>query len=255
MITLDRPRSFKADGRSFLKCSPMSAAFILGNPQNEPEKGLTDMCSNTGIINKSTLEHYYPEIPIRPMINEITGVSKKKTLGWVIVPIWIDCENESKIAYRIQMDVELYVVEEFNVPLQIGMDTFLDYGMDVSLRHMQGDLWVEGEKFTFPLLALPHKKRQEVQVKSAKNVTIFGHECKVIRIKSAMEPGIQYTFHPTTSVPRGLPAFPQLHNRLIDSTTKLMTFVNMSDHPIHLTTGQRLGEASAAPFGSQVITT
>lgn len=252
-IRLDRPKPFKADGKSYLRCSPMSTKVRLGSSKSIEEKGLVDPCSNTGIINKRTFDKYYPNEKINPVINEIKGVGRKKTIGWAIIPIFIDCIDEDDIECCVEFDIEVYVVEYFAVPLLIGLDALKDYGIELSTNFLAGSIPTEGNNLLFPL-SCDSGRYQSVLVKSSERIVIPGRVAQAIKIKSpAMCQGINYIFSPSLTVPRSLPASPQLAHRILDSDTRYIMFTNFSEHPIELEKGQRLGEASPILFGSQYV--
>lgn len=256
LIRINRPKQFKADGKSYLRCSPMTAKFRLGSETNPVEMGLTDLYSNTGIISRATLEKYYPNETINPCINNITGVGSRQTIGWVVVPVFIDCSNEKNEQLCVSMDAELYVVERFSVPLLLGLDFFMDYGIEISIRHREASISIAGVgECKFPLFSSPSTKYKDVIVKSSERVIIPGQCVQVISIKAPMAPGIDYSFTPTLTIPRSLPALPQLTYNLISSRNSYIRFTNQTEHPIEILAGQRLGEASAVLFGSQVVET
>lgn len=77
---IDKPIPFKADGKSFLCCSPMSRYVLLGQPLGPEVKALIDIYSNTGIIVEEVLQKHYPNETIHPLINNITAVGQQKTV-------------------------------------------------------------------------------------------------------------------------------------------------------------------------------
>lgn len=214
-------------------------------------EGMTDICSNTSLLDSDIFEKNHPGSKLNKMTAKISGIGSRSRLGWTAIPIWIDCMNQARRTEKVQMDVEFHVIHEFTGKLLIGLDAILDYGIDISAVRKEarlGDL-------IFPLFSPPHQKFRTVKVKSSERVTIPGRTNQVIAVKSAMIEGTDYNFNPYFTLPRGLPTLPQTPKSIINSDTKLLWNANSSPHPVELQKGQAIGEAEAALFGSKVVAT
>lgn len=80
-LRLSRPKSFKGDGRSFMRYCPMSARIRLEDQEATEIYAMTDVCSNTGLIDLNILKEKYPEAKINPRTANITGVGSQSTVG------------------------------------------------------------------------------------------------------------------------------------------------------------------------------
>lgn len=250
-LRLPRPKPFKGDGRSFLRCSLMSAKIRLGSAGATEIYAMTDVCSNTGLIDLNVLKGKYPEAKINPMTANITGIGSQQTVGWTVIPIWIDCKDKVQHPVKVQIDVEFHAIRNFSGKVLIGLDAILDYGIDISVGSREAKI----EDLTFPLFCPPSRKFKKLEVKSSERVIIPGETNQAISIKSSMIDGIDYNFNPYFTMARGLPTLPQIPKCVLNSETKLLWFTNSSPHPMELQKGQTIGEAEAVLFGSQIIDT
>src|SRR5262249_26592467 len=88
---IPRPCQLKRDVLSYLRTSPLAAKVRLGSATSEPIFGLTDPDSNVGLIDEEVMRTFYPDITIRSdVVNDVQGMGSKKTLGYAIIPIWVD---------------------------------------------------------------------------------------------------------------------------------------------------------------------
>lgn len=236
----------------------MTAKIHLGSSDGPTLMGLTDICSNTGLIDKQLLLNNYPNAQIHPRSISLTGIGENKTVGWIVVPIWIDCTDSKGDLVSVQLDIELHVMENFSAGLLLGLDAILDYDIDISMGHKEAylidpDSPRKKEVLKFPLFCPPQKKFQKVIIKSSERVVIGRNETYAIGIKSAMLPGIDYFFTPRLTTPRGLQMEPQFANGTISTDRDFLMFTNFTNHPVEVQKGQALGDAEAALFGNMAF--
>lgn len=238
-----------------MRCLPMTAKMKLGSPQSEDNMGLTDLCSNTGLIDYDLFAERHPDTMIHPMTSEVTGMGKRATVGFAVVPIWIEAIKDDASHATVEIDVELHITKDFPAKILLGLDAMLDYGIDLSMCDGTGHIPTPEGRLRFPLFTTPGGRFRNVRVKSAERVTIPANTAIAIAYKSPLAENMEYDFYPAMTVPRGLPPWPQLPNGVINRRKGLLWFLNQSEHPLVLEKGQDIGEAKAAMFGSKVVDT
>jgi hypothetical protein len=246
---LERPRQLTGDGKSYLRCSPLAAKFRLGSASlhEEPVPGLTDVCSNVGLIDKNLLQKHYPDTPIHPTCRKVSGVGEKTTIGFSVIPLWLECRDDNKKErILVEFDVEVHVLEAFAPGLLIGLDAIRDYGIDIITSRMQGRI----DGLSFPLFSTAAPKFQSVKVFSDKRIVVPGRSTVPIPVSAACMEGIDYIFTPYLTAELSIPAAPQMPRAIIDSHTKFIMFSNHSEHPMKVEKRQVLGDADAALFGT-----
>jgi hypothetical protein len=230
---LERPRQLSGNGKSFLRCSPLAAKFRLGSAFSTSDEvpGLTDVCSNVGLIEKALLEKHYPGRSIFPTRRKISGVGETTTIGFTVVPIWLECRDDTtKKPILAEFDVELHVLESFAPGLLIGLDAIRDYGIDIITSKMQGCI----DGLSFPLFSTAAPKLQTVKVFSDKCMVVPGRSTVPIPVHSACMEGIDYIFTPYLTAELSIPAAPQMPRAIIDSQTRFIMFSNHSEHPMRI---------------------
>lgn len=257
IIRLDRPKNIKGDGRSYLRFSPMTSMIKLGGPDQQPQKGLMDPCSNTCIIDENLLRSRYPTVKVHPLETKIIGVGSKPTQGFTVIPIWVDCVDPTRPTetVTVELDIEAYIVKEFTAGILIGLDALIDYNIDLSLPGHTATVSSSGTEYCFPLLSQPSEKPLRIKIMASEAVTVPGRTSMAVGLKGRMREGLDYIFSPGLITPRGLPPSPQLAHSIIDKGVKFVMFTNHSHHPIHIDRGQYLGEAEAVSFGAKIVPT
>jgi hypothetical protein len=251
---LERPRQLSGDGKSYLRCSPLAAKFRLGSASltEDPVSGLTDVCSNVGLIAKDVLQKYYPNTPIHPTARKISGVGEKTTIGFCVIPVWLECHDEkTKEPILAEFDVEVHVLEVFQPGFLIGLDAIRDYGIDIITSSMQGRI----DGLSFPLFSTATPKFQAVKIFSEKRIMVPGRSTVPIPVTSCCMDGIDYMFTPYLTAELSIPAAPQMPRAIIDSRTRFVMFSNHSEHPVRIERRQVLGDAEAVLFGTISATT
>lgn len=231
----------------------------IGNPDAEPQTGLTDPCSNTGIIDADIFREKYPNSKIFPSNTKVTGVGTKTTLGFSVIPIWIDAVDQSDPSetakVRLELDVEVHIMKDFQAGVLIGLDTLMDYKIDLSLKNHTATIKSKENSYRFPLSNFADTRPHTTKVMSSEAVTIPGRTTKAIGIRSHILPGRDYLFSPGMLSPRGLPSTPQLAYAIIDKNVECIMFTNHSHHPVHINRGQYLGEAEIVSCGAKMAHT
>jgi hypothetical protein len=249
---LERPRQLSGDGKFYLRCSPLAGKFRLGSASSDEIPGLTDVCSNIGLIDKTLLHKYYPDTSIYPSSQKISGVGQTTTVGFTVIPLWLECRDDAtKERVIAEFDVEVHVLDDFQPGLLIGLDAIRDYGMDILTSKMLGCL----QGLTFPLFSTASPKFQNVKVFSSKRLIVPGRSTVPIPITTACMDGVDYTFTPYLSAELSIPSAPQMPRAIIDSQTRYIMFSNHSEHPMRIEKRQVLGDAEAVLFGAIGIST
>ncbi|KAA8893202.1 hypothetical protein FN846DRAFT_896187, partial [Sphaerosporella brunnea] len=230
---LERPPQLVGDGKSYLRCTPLAAKLHLGSPLAAEKAALLDVCSNIGLIDRALFHSAYPEITVHPSSRLISGVGTAKTSGFAVIPVWMDCwDRVNNTRVTTEFDIEVHLVESFAPGLLLGLDAIRDYQMDLLTSSMSGHIEYAG--LSFPLYSHAAPKFQKVRVFTSQKVTIAGRTTMPIRIKSAMQEGIDYVFDPYMLAAPSLPQTPQLPHAVIAQNTKFLMFSNHSEHPVHL---------------------
>lgn len=202
-IQLPTPKNLDGSGRSFLRCSLMSAKFRTGSSEGSEVMDLTDIYSNTGLIDEELFLSSYPKATTHPWVTNLTGVGEKTTVGWAVVPIYVDCTDSNSLTVNVEFDVELHIVKNFPAGLLIGLDAILDYDIDISMGHREASIIdpVTGDPLTLPLFCPPHRKFQNVVIKASERVVIREQQTYAIGFKSAMLLNMDYFFKPWLTAP------------------------------------------------------
>jgi hypothetical protein len=165
-VRLEIPMALPRDGRGYTKCSPLAATLGFGGRQL---KCLMDPDSNTSIVDLRILRACYPEVSINDSVRmSIHGVGAASTIGWVVLPVTLNAKD-AEGPVDVELDVEFHVVKDFTPGLLLGLDTMIDYDIDLCLSTLEGS--VRSYKFA---LDAPYRPFKSVLVKTTKKVTIPG---------------------------------------------------------------------------------
>ena len=145
----------------------------------------------------------------------------------------------------IKMDIEFHKIENFVHKLLLGIDALSDYGIDLFLSTKKAQLG----PLSYPIDY--NQKFRSVLIRTKDNMTVYGHTCKAIPIKSHMLLGVEYVFTPHQFVQQGQPNGPSLSLPFasLDSTVRGIMFQNTSNDLIHLKKGQIPGRATTGATG------
>jgi hypothetical protein len=246
-VRLDIPLALPHDGRNYTKCAPLSATVSLGAADT---KCLMDPDSNTSIIDFDKLRASYPDVVINDSVQiSVHGVGQASTVGWVVLPVTIHARDAFG-AVDVEMDVERHVMRNFKPGLLLGLDTMIDYDMDLCLLKLEGS--THGYKFA---LDVPYRSFKSVLVKVSRRVVVPGRTATVVPVKPAMVPGFDYIVEPFYATMKGIMCGPQLPKGLADAGLQALVYVNDSEHPMVLDKDQAVARASMATVDTRVVDT
>jgi hypothetical protein len=199
--------------------------------------------------NKELFKDRYPTTTIHDSPRKVHGVGSVQTIGFAVIPIWLECQKEgSDSPVLAEFDVEVHLVPNIAPGFLLGLDAIKDYEMDILTGAMIGKI---GD-LRFPLFTHASPKFNNVRIFTAQKITIPGRCTMPIRIKGAMQEGVDYTFEPYMLAPHSLPTLPQIPRAVMDRSTEFLMFTNHSEHPVHLNKNLALGDASAVVFGTVI---
>jgi hypothetical protein len=246
-VRLEIPLTLPRDGRGYTKCSPLAATLGFGERQL---KCLMDPDSNTSIVDLKTLRACYPDASINESVQmSVHGVGKASTMGWVVLPVTLTAKDAHG-PVDVELDVEFHVMQDFTPGLLLGLDTMLDYDIDLCLSRLEGSV----REYKFALDA-PYRPFRSVLVKAAKKVTVPGRTATVVPVQSAMVSGFDYIIDPFYTAIQGVMCGPQLPKGVADSTLDKVVYVNDTDHPLVLDKHQAIARATMATVDTRIVET
>ncbi|KAF8439658.1 hypothetical protein BGX38DRAFT_1273241 [Terfezia claveryi] len=251
-----RSKELTKPRRNYLKTSPLSSRGHIGSPHSNAIDILNDVCSNVSLIDVDTFRKNYPNVPIDTShVLNIHGIGVSSSVGHCRIPVWMEGTKGSEKCL-IQILVEVHLVEKFSHQLLLGLDTLVDYGVDLLVT--KGIATMSGGEFSYPVSSINTKFRS-VFIRVRENVSIFGRTCKCIPITSHILPNTDYLFEPNFFLQQGKPIIPSLSlpYSIINRNTVGMMFQNVSDTPIHLKKGQIIRRATTeltaiGPAGTEI---
>jgi hypothetical protein len=213
-------------------------------------KCLMDPDSNTLIVNFDKLRACYPDVVINDSVQiSVHGVGQASTVGWVVLPITIHARDTNK-PVDVEVDVEWHVMRDFKPGLLLGLDTMIDYDIDLCLSDLTGT--VHGFQFS---LDTPYRPFRSVLVKTSRRVTVPGGTATVIPVTSAMVRGFDYVIEPFYTAMQGVTCGSQLPKGVADATMNKMVYVNDTDHPLVLDKYQAIARATMATVDTRIMET
>jgi hypothetical protein len=246
-VRLDIPLAVPRDGRNYTKCAPLSATVSFGTADT---KCLMDPDSNTSIVDFDKLRASYPDVVINDSVQiAVHGVGQASTVGWVVLPVTIHARDADG-PVNVEMDVEWHVMRNFKPGLLLGLDTMLDYDIDLCLSDLTGT--AHGFRFD---LDVPYRPFRSVLVKTSRKVTVPGRTATVIPVTSAMVSGFDYVIDPFYTAMKGVTCGPQLPKGIADATMDKMVYVNDTDHPLVLDKYQAIARATMATVDTRIVET
>jgi hypothetical protein len=246
-VRLDIPLTLPRDGRNYTKCAPLSATVSFGDKDT---KCLMDPDSNTSIVDFDKLRASYPEVVINDSVQiSVHGVGQASTVGWVVLPVTFHA-HDADGPVNVEMDVEWHVMRDFKPGLLLGLDTMLDYDIDLCLSDLTGT----AHGFQFDLDA-PYRPFRSVLVKTSRKVIVPGRTATVIPVTSAMVCGFDYVIEPFYTAMKGVTCGPQLPKGVADATMDKMVYVNDTDHPLVLDKYHAIARATMATVDTRIVET
>jgi hypothetical protein len=225
-VRLDIPLALPRDGRNYTKCAPLSATVSFGA---ENTKCLMDPDSNTSIVDFDRLRASYPDVVINDSVQiSVHGVGQASTVGWVVLPVTFHARDASGLV-DVEVNVEWHVMRNFKPGLLLGLDTMIDYDVDLCLSKLEGS--THGYKFA---LDVPYRPFKSVLVKVSKRFVVPGRTATVVPVRSAMVPGFDYIVEPFYATMEGIMCGPQLPKGLADAGLQALVYVNDTEHPMVL---------------------
>jgi hypothetical protein len=204
ILKLERPKQLRGDGQSYLRCTPLAAKFRLGGPRETERPGLVDVCSNIGLIDKELFLERYPNTTVHESSRKVNGVGSVHTAGFAVIPVWLECRREgSRTSILAEFDVEIHLVPDFAPGFLLGLDAIKDYEMDILTGTMTGRL----NNLEFPLFTHASPRFSNVRIFTAQKFTIPGRCTMPIRIKGALQEGVDYTFEPYMLASQSIPCY------------------------------------------------
>jgi hypothetical protein len=246
-VRLDIPLALPRDGRNYTKCAPLSATVSFGA---ESTKCLMDPDSNTSIVDFDKLQASYPDVVINDSVQiSVHGVGQASTVGWVVLPVTFHARDASG-PVDVEVDVEWHVMRNFKPGLLLGLDTMIDYDMDLCLSKLEGSM----HGYTFAL-DVPYRPFKSVLVKVSRRFVVPGRTATVVPVRSAMVPGFDYIVEPFYATMEGIMCGPQLPKGLADAGLQALVYVNDTEHPMVLDKDQVVARASMATVDTRVVDT
>jgi hypothetical protein len=151
---------------------------------------------------------------------------------------------------NVEIDVEWHVMWDFKPGLLLGLDTMIDYEIDLSLSDLKGT--THGFQFD---LDTPYRPFRSVLIKTSRKVTVPGRTATVIPVTSAMVCGFNYIIDPFYTAMQGVTCGPQLPKEVADSTMDQIVYVNDTDHPLVLDKLQAIARATMAMVDTRIVDT
>jgi hypothetical protein len=225
-VHLEIPTTFPRNSQNYTKCSPLAATLGFGASQ---VKYLMDPNSDTSIVEARLLKAAYLDATVNDSVQiSIHGVGQSSTMGWIVLPVTIQATDDHS-PNEVELDIEFHVMKDFAPGLLLGLDTIIDYDIDLCLSDLEGS--ARGYKFA---LDAPYRPFRSVLVKTAKKIRVLGRTATVIPVKSAMLPGFDYIIEPYYTILPGTTCGPQLPKGLANSGLRAMVYVNDTEHPMIL---------------------
>jgi hypothetical protein len=69
----------------------------------------------------------------------IHGVGKACTMGWVVLPVTLNAKDADG-PLDVELDMEFHVMKDLTPGLLLGLDTMIDYDIDLCLSALEGSV-------------------------------------------------------------------------------------------------------------------
>lgn len=141
------------DGRCFLRSTPTFFRPWVGHSQAPRTRALLDNCANLCLANKAFILRSIAGISICDgFTTGVDGIGSARTVGYVHLPIYIDCMSRvGGKAGKVELNIEVHLIENLSVDLVIGMDAICAYGIDTIVSRSVATLVVNGCDLAFPI--------------------------------------------------------------------------------------------------------
>lgn len=141
------------DGRCLLRSTPTFFRPRIGHSQAPRVRALLDNCANLCLANKGFILRSVPGISIRDdFTTGVDGIGSSCTVGYVHLPIYVDCMSwVGGKAGKVELNLEVHLMDDLSVDLVIGMDAICAYGIDTIVTRCLATLVVNGCDLAFPI--------------------------------------------------------------------------------------------------------
>ena len=153
-IIVAPPRSpVQEDGRCFLRSTPTFFRPRVGHSHAPRTRALLDNCANLCLANKAFILRAVPGISIYDdFTTGVDGIGSARTIGYVHLPIYVDCLSRvGGKAGKVELNLEVHLMDTLSVELVIGMDAISAYGIDTIISRSVATLVVNGCDLAFPI--------------------------------------------------------------------------------------------------------
>lgn len=143
----------QGDGRCFLRSTPTFFRPRVGHSQAQKTRALLDNCANLCLANKAFLLRCIPSAVIHDdFTTGVDGIGSSQTVGYVHAPIYIDCISRvGGKTGKVELNVEIHLIDNLPVDLIIGMDAICAYGIDTLISRSVATLSVCNHDLAFPI--------------------------------------------------------------------------------------------------------
>ena len=257
-VIVAAPRSpVQEDGRCFLRSTPTFFRPRVGHSQAPRIRALLDNCANLCLANKAFILQSVPGISVYDdFTTGVDGIGSARTVGYVHLPIYVDCMSRvGGKTGKVELNLEVHLMETLSVDLVIGMDAICAYGIDTIVSRSVATLVVNGCDLAFPI-----EFRRLKGARDPSSCDGFPVVCSTTLVVPPMHEG------PVSVVSglRGLRGDAWLHpihvkndNRLwspldggcvapgpIQADQSCVLFANLSSRPLRLRRGQVIGHTT-----------
>lgn len=163
--------------KSIDEWNPISHAFLSRNRKSSPVFPPWSPPTNAGCRHPD--DHVIirpPRLPVqidggcflhstptffRPRVGHVDGIGTARTVGYVHLPLYIDCMSQvGGKTGKVELNLEVHLVEDLPVDLIVGMDAICAYGIDTIVSHSLVYLNVRGPMNSETQLACPIEFRR-----------------------------------------------------------------------------------------------
>ncbi|MDB5851807.1 MAG: hypothetical protein JWP29_5559 [Rhodoferax sp.] len=250
VLSVDIPKNSVGAGISYMRFLPLAA---MGRMKLGGKRCLIlmDPCSNASLIDEELFYKSYPEGKVTSAGRmEIQGVGKKSTLGWAVVPVFLEgYDTRTKDAPILaRLHIEVHLIKNFKPGLLFGMDALSDYGVELDLVKRSATL--RHYDFRYNLIYSRAFNDSPVKVSVANNTTIAANTVCCVPVSSSMVSGYDYIMRPWLCWSQGTTPLIQLPICLLDSDSSSVMFRNATNEAVHLPKHLTIGEASIVESGA-----
>lgn len=152
----------QTDGRCFLHSTPTFFRPRIGHSQAPKTRALLDNGANLCLANHAFIINCIPGVPVHDdFTTGVDGIGTARTVGYVHIPIYIDCMSRvGGKTGKVELNLEVHLVDDLPVDLIVGMDAICAYGIDTIVSRSLAHLNIRGPGNSETLLAFPIEFRR-----------------------------------------------------------------------------------------------